>query len=55
MNYNVVANTRWRASCDLADVFKALADRFREIRQALNCMSESLINIDDDAHIPLLG
>jgi len=55
MNYNVVANHSVARSCDLVDVFKALSEQFREIRKALNCMSDRLINIDDDAHIPLLG
>lgn len=55
MNYNVVASHAVARSCDLSDIFQELADRFREIRLALNRMSDSLINIDDDAHIPLLG
>jgi hypothetical protein len=55
MNYNVVASHAVARSCDLADIFKALADQFREIRLALNHLSDSLINIDDDAHLPLLG
>jgi hypothetical protein len=55
MNYNVVASHAVARSCDLADIFKALSEQFREIRLALNHLSDSLINIDDDAHIPLLG
>ena len=55
MNYNVVASHAVARSCDLADIFKALAERFRDVRLALNRLSDSLINIDDDAHLPLLG
>jgi hypothetical protein len=55
MNYNVVASHAVARSCDLADIFQALADQFREIRLALNHLSDSLINIDDEAHLPLLG
>jgi len=55
MNYNVVASHAVARSCDLSDIFQGLADQFREIRLALNHMSDSLINIDDDAHIPLLS
>ena len=55
MSYSVVANHAVARSCDLSDIFKALAGQFREIRLALNRLSDSLINIDDDAHIPLLG
>ena len=55
MNYSVVAHHAVARSCDLADIFQALAGQFHEIRLALNRLSDSLINIDDDAHIPLLG
>ena len=55
MNYHVVANHAVARSCDLADTFQALAGQFREIRKALNHFSDSLINIDDDPHIPLLA
>ena len=55
VNYDVVARHSVAKSCELSDVFQSLADRFREVRQALNCMAENLINIDDDTHIPLLG
>ncbi|HWB60912.1 MAG TPA: hypothetical protein VG733_15555 [Chthoniobacteraceae bacterium] len=55
MNYKVVASHAVARSCDLADIFEALAGQFREIRLALNRLSDSLINLDDDARIPLLG
>ncbi|MGB8355142.1 MAG: hypothetical protein WCD79_14690 [Chthoniobacteraceae bacterium] len=54
MNYYVVANHSVARSCDLADVFKALSEKFRDIRLALNCLSDQLMNIDDDGHVPLI-
>lgn len=53
MNYNVVAGHSVARTCDLTDIFKALAEQFREIRVALNRMSDSLLTIDDN-HAPLL-
>ncbi|SRR5581483_2484399 len=55
MNYKVVANHAVARSADLSDIYTALAEQFHDIRLALNRLSDSLINIDDDAHIPLLG
>lgn len=55
MNYHVVANHSVARSCDLADVFAALADHFREVRMALNSLSDRMLNIDDDSHVPFLG
>jgi hypothetical protein len=33
----------------LDDVFEELADRFREVRLALNQLSDQLLNLDDPA------
>lgn len=55
MSYRVVAHHSVARSCDLSDIFEALADQFREVRLALNRLSDSLLNIDDDSHLPLLG
>lgn len=55
MNYKIVANHAVARSCDLTDIYNALAERFHEIRLALNRLSDRLLNIDDDAHLPLLG
>jgi hypothetical protein len=33
----------------LDDVFEGLADRFRDVRLALNQLSDRLLNLDDDA------
>jgi len=55
MNYNVVANHAVARSCELSGIFKALSERFRDVRVALNSLSDNMLNIDDEAHIPLLG
>jgi hypothetical protein len=34
--------------CELDDVFEGLADRFREVRLALNQLSDQLLNLDED-------
>jgi len=34
-------------------VFEGLADRFREVRLALNQLSDQLLNLDEDARPPL--
>jgi hypothetical protein len=33
--------------CELSDVYEELADRFHEVRLALNRLSDSLLNLDD--------
>src|SRR5207302_1001383 len=55
MNYKVVAGHEVARTADLSDIYAALAEQFHEIRLALNRLSDELLNIDDDAHIPLLG
>src|SRR5213083_797137 len=48
-NYQLVASHAVARRCDLDDVFEGLADRFREVRLALNQLSDQLLNLDDDA------
>jgi hypothetical protein len=48
-NYQLVASHATARRCELNDVFEELADRFREVRLALNRLSEQLLNLDDDA------
>lgn len=55
MNYKVVASHEVARSADLSDIYAALAERFHDIRLALNRLSDELLNIDDEAHIPLLA
>jgi hypothetical protein len=53
-NYQLVAEHATARQCELDDVFGELADRFREVRVALNQLSDQLINLDDDGRASLL-
>jgi hypothetical protein len=55
MNFKVVAGHSLSRAADLDFIYSALAEQFHDIRLALNRLSDSLINIDDASHIPLLG
>jgi hypothetical protein len=48
-NYQLVASHAVARRCELDDVFEGLADRFRDVRLALNQLSDQLLNLDDDA------
>jgi hypothetical protein len=48
-NYQLVASHAVARRCELDDVFEGLADRFRDVRLALNQLSDCLLNLDDDA------
>ena len=47
-NYQMVASHATARRCELNDVYEELADRFREVRLALNKLSEQLLNLDSD-------
>ena len=47
-NFQLVASHATARHCELDDVFEELADRFREVRIALNQLSDQLLNLDDD-------
>ena len=47
-NFQLVAAHAVARRCELDDVFEGLAERFREIRCALNRLSDQLLNLDDD-------
>jgi hypothetical protein len=49
-NYGLVANDATAKRCELDDVYEELADRFHEVRLALNHLAEELINLDDDGN-----
>jgi hypothetical protein len=49
-NYGLVANDATAKRCQLDDVYEELADRFHEVRLALNHLAEELINLDDDGN-----
>ena len=55
MNFKVVAAHSFARTAELRDIYNALSERFRDVRLALNRLSDSLINIDDSSHLPLLG
>jgi hypothetical protein len=48
-NYQLVSSHVAARRCELNDVFEELADRFRDVRLALNQLSDQLLNLDDDA------
>jgi hypothetical protein len=48
-NYQLVASHAVARRCELNDVFEGLADRFRDVRLALNQLSDRLLNLDDEA------
>src|SRR5213593_2782519 len=48
-NYQLVASHATARRCELDDVFEGLADRFRDVRLALNQLSDQLLNLDDPA------
>jgi len=47
-NYKLVASHAAARRCELDDFFEGLADRFRDVRLALNQLSDRLLNLDDD-------
>jgi hypothetical protein len=47
-NYQLLSTHATARRCELNDVYEELADRFREIRCALNRLSDQLLNLDDD-------
>ena len=53
-NYGLVANDATAKRCELDDVYEELADRFHEVRLALNHLAEELINLDDDSNAGLV-
>ena len=48
MNYQLVASHATARRCELSDVYENLADQFREIRLALNRLSDQLLNLDEE-------
>lgn len=47
-NYRLVSSHAVARRCELNDVYAELADRFREIRLALNELSDRLLNLDEE-------
>ena len=46
-NYQLVAEHEVARRCELDDVFEGLADRFHDVRLALNQLSDRLLNLDE--------
>jgi len=53
-NYQLVASHATARRCELSAVYEELADRFRAVRLALNRLSDSLLNLDEEANPSLL-
>ena len=53
-NYQMVASHATARRCELSDVYEELAERFREVRLALNQLSDQLLNLDADLSPSLL-
>jgi hypothetical protein len=53
-NFQLVASHATAKRCDLSDVFEGLAEQFREVRLALNRLSDSLLNLDEEPSPSLL-
>ncbi|MEP7078783.1 MAG: hypothetical protein ABI795_07105 [Chthoniobacterales bacterium] len=53
-NYQLVSSHATARRCELNDVYENLAQRFRDVRLALNQLSERLLNLDDNVSSSLL-
>lgn len=53
-NYHLLAAHETARRCELSDVFNGLAERFHDVRVALNDLSDRLLHLDEDARASLL-
>jgi hypothetical protein len=53
-NYQLVSSHATARRCELNDVFAGLADRFHDVRLALNELSDRLLHLDEDARPAVL-
>jgi hypothetical protein len=53
-NFKVVASHEVARSAELSDIYDSLAERFHDVRLALNQLTDRLINIGDDASSNIL-
>ena len=53
-NYQLVASHETARRCELNDVFLGLANRFHDVRLALNDLSDRLLHFDEDARPSLM-
>ena len=47
-NYQMLSTHATARRCELSDIYEELAERFREVRLALNRLADQLLNLDDD-------
>src|SRR5436305_1146970 len=52
-NYQLVASHATARRCELSGIYEELADRFHEVRLALNRLSEQLLNLDEEVNTSL--
>ncbi len=50
-NYQLVASHETARRCELTDVFTGLANRFHDVRLALNDLSDRLLHLDEDSNV----
>jgi hypothetical protein len=53
-NFQLVASHETARRCELTDVFAGLANRFHDVRLALNDLSDRLLHLDEDARPSLV-
>ncbi|MEP6699226.1 MAG: hypothetical protein ABJB09_05790 [Verrucomicrobiota bacterium] len=53
-NYQLVSSHATARRCELSDVYEELADRFHEVRLALNRLSDQLLNLDEAINASLI-
>jgi hypothetical protein len=53
-NYQLLAAHATSRRCELDDVFGGLANRFHDVRLALNELSDRLLNLDEDSNVAIL-
>lgn len=53
-NYGLVASHATARRCELSEIYEELADRFRDVRLALNRLSDQLLNLDDEVPSAIL-
>ena len=51
-SFRVAADHAVARRCELSGIFRDLGDGFREVRRALNRMSDALLHLGDEAHLP---
>jgi len=53
-NYQLIAAHETARRCELSDVFNGLAERFHDVRLALNDLSDRLLHLDEDVRMSFL-